>query len=269
MTPEKKGAGIDVQGLAKMYGDKQEGWVHALEDVSFSVSRGEFVSIVGPSGCGKSTLLRILAGLTSASSGSFEITNYDDDSPEASMVFQDDALFPWRTVMQNVTFGLEMRGVDKSKRRKTAGEYIEKVGLGGFEDAYPRELSGGMKQRVNIARAFANDPEVLLMDEPLGALDAQTRHVLQEELMRIWKEEDKTVVYITHSLDEAILMSDRVGLMTSRPGHIKDVYEVNLDRPRDHTDRNSTDFNDLYATLWDSLEDEVQMSLELQRSESQ
>lgn len=257
---------IQVSDLTKVYSSRRGDDVHALNELSFSVETGEFFSLVGPSGCGKSTLLRILARLLPATSGSFEIVTTDSDRPENSMVFQEDALFPWRSVLGNVEFGLELRGVAKEQRRSVARDYIEKVGLAGFEEAYPHQLSGGMKQRVNIARAFANDPEVLLMDEPLGALDAQTRHVLQEELMRIWSEEGKTVVYITHSLEEAILMSDRIGLLTSRPGELKDVYAVDIPRPRTHEDRNKSTFNDLYAALWDSLETEVQTSMELERS---
>lgn len=257
---------ITVTDLTKVYPSRRGESVHALDDLSFSVDRGEFFSLVGPSGCGKSTLLRILARLIEPTSGTFEVVTRDSSRPENAMVFQEDALFPWRSVRRNVEFGLELRGVDAAKRRDVTQTYIEKVGLSGFEEAFPHQLSGGMKQRVNIARAFANDPEVLLMDEPLGALDAQTRHVLQEELMRIWREEDKTVVYITHSLEEAILMSDRIGLLTSRPGQLKDVYEVGLPRPRDHEDRNSSTFNTLYSSLWDSLEDEVQTSMALERS---
>ncbi len=258
---------IRTEDLTKIYrggGDP----VHALDEISFSVSDGEFFSVVGPSGCGKSTLLRILAKLIPETSGSFEIVRTDTTQPENSMVFQEDALFPWRSVRRNIEFGLEMRGIDGDQRRETARSYIDRVGLSGFEDAYPHQLSGGMKQRVNIARAFANDPEVLLMDEPLGALDAQTRNVLQEELMRIWGEEGKTVVYVTHSLEEAILMSDRIALMTSRPGMVKDVFEVDIPRPRDHEIRNTDAFNQLYTTLWDSLETEVQTSMELKRSEA-
>jgi len=258
---------IRTEDLTKVYRGSREN-VHALDDITFSVADGEFFSVVGPSGCGKSTLLRILAKLIPETSGSFEIVRKDTSKPENSMVFQEDALFPWRSVRRNIEFGLEMRGIDSDQRRETALSYIERVGLGGFEDAYPHQLSGGMKQRVNIARAFANDPEVLLMDEPLGALDAQTRHVLQEELMRIWSEENKTVVYVTHSLEEAILMSDRIALMTSRPGRVKDVFEVDIPRPRDHEIFNAAAFNELYTTLWDSLETEVQTSMELQRSEA-
>ena len=257
---------IDVENLSKVYRSRQREDVRALTDLTFSVEEGEFFSLVGPSGCGKSTLLRILARLIEPTSGRFEVVTRDSDRPENSMVFQEDALFPWRSVLGNVVFGLELRGVDADERRAIAQQYIDKVGLSGFERSYPHQLSGGMKQRVNIARAFANDPEVLLMDEPLGALDAQTRHVLQEELLRIWSEEDKTVVYITHSLEEAILMSDRIGLLTSRPGRLKDVYDVSLPRPRAHEDRNTPAFNELYSSLWESLEEEVQTSMELERS---
>ena len=259
---------ISAKSLGKVYRGEHQS-VTALKELSFSVSRGEFFSIVGPSGCGKSTLLRIIARLIDATTGDFEVNSREGSRPENSVVFQEHALFPWRTVQKNVEFGLEMRGVPKQERSSTARDYLRKVGLEGFEDLYPHQLSGGMQQRVNISRAFANDPEVLLMDEPLGALDAQTRHVLQEELLRIWNEEDKTIIYITHSLEEAILMSDRIGLMTSRPGTLKDVYEVDIPRPRTNKTRNRSDFNELYSELWASLEDEVQASMELRPAESE
>jgi len=259
---------ITATDLGKVYRGEHQN-VTALKNLSFSVSRGEFFSIVGPSGCGKSTLLRIIARLIDATTGDFQVNSQDQGRPENSVVFQEHALFPWRTVQDNVEFGLEMRGVPKQERSDTAQDYLRKVGLEGFENLYPHQLSGGMQQRVNISRAFANDPEVLLMDEPLGALDAQTRFVLQEELLRIWNEENKTIIYITHSLEEAILMSDRIGLMTSQPGTLKDVYEVDIPRPRTNKTRNRADFNELHSELWDSLEEEVQASMELRRAESQ
>lgn len=254
---------IEASSLGKVYRSHNRS-VTALEDVTFDVDRGEFFGIIGPSGCGKSTLLRIFAKLIEPTTGDFQIFDQHEEKPENAMVFQDDALFPWRSVQKNVEFGMEMRGIDRAERRKTALEYIERVGLAGFEDSYPHQLSGGMKQRVNIIRAFANDPEVLLMDEPLGALDAQTRYVLQEQLLEIWEEEEKTVLYVTHSLEEAILMCDRIALISSRPGTIKDIYEVDIPRPREPTEvRNSARFNEMYSTLWSELEEEVRVSMEI------
>ncbi len=199
----------------------------AIADFNLDVAEGEFVCVVGPSGCGKSTFLRILAGLDTISSGEVRIVpGADPSQPLNNVVFQEYAIFPWKTVLDNVAFGLEMRGIGKVERYTVAREWIDRVGLRKFADYYPHQISGGMKQRVSIARALANDPQVLLMDEPLGALDAQTRTVLQEELLRIWEANRKTVVYITHSIDEAVLLGDRVVLMTAHPGANKAIFDV-------------------------------------------
>lgn len=230
-----------------------------LDDFQLEVKEGEFLSILGPSGCGKSTFLNILGGLDSQSSGEIFV---DDQvvtgaGNNLGYVFQAYALFPWRTVLENVGAGLEIRGVKRKERREIAKEYIDLVGLGEFTNRYPHELSGGMKQRVAIARALAYQPEVLLMDEPFAALDAQTREVLQYELLRIWEETHKTIVFVTHSIDEAVFLSDRVAVMTARPGRIKEIIEVPLARPRSEELRNSPEFAGIRHQAWELLRDEV------------
>ena len=242
-----------------------DGDIIALQDFNLVVEEGEFLCIVGPSGCGKSTFLRILAGLVTHTSGLVEIVAGDDpDKPLNNVVFQEYAIFPWKTVIDNVAFGLHMRGIDKKTRYKIARDWLERVGLSKFARYYPAQLSGGMKQRVSIARALANDPEVLLMDEPLGALDAQTRAVLQEELLRIWEETRKTVVYITHSIDEAVLLGDRVIIMTAHPGTNKEEFPINLPRPRTIETTSTPEFAALTGDIWQALKDEVQRALQEQ-----
>ncbi len=209
--------------------------VVALEEISLTVAEEEFLVIVGPSGCGKSTLLRLVAGLNEPTSGRILLDGREIEGPSADrgMVFQSYTLFPWLTVQRNVEFGLSLRGVPAAERRRIAGRFIAEVGLEGFEDAYPEQLSGGMRQRTALARALANDPEILLMDEPFGALDSQTRQLMQELLLRIWEHAHKTVLFITHDIDEAILLADRVLVMTARPGRIKKELAISLPRPRD------------------------------------
>ncbi|OFX27354.1 MAG: mannosyltransferase [Armatimonadetes bacterium RBG_16_67_12] len=231
--------------------------VPALDRVSLEVADGEFVCVVGPSGCGKSTLLRILAGLVPQTSGEVVFNTGGSGKPLHSLVFQEYAIFPWKTVLQNVLFGLEMRGVPRAERETAAQAWIERVGLRGFADAYPRQLSGGMRQRVGIARAFVNDPEVLLMDEPMGALDAQTRLLLMDELLRLWEADRKTVVYITHDIEEAVLLGDRVVLMTARPGRPKATFTVPFARPRDIALMASPEFARLSYEIWEALRDEA------------
>lgn len=221
--------------------------------------------IVGPSGCGKSTFLRILAGLTPLTSGSVTIAPGAPGKPLNSVVFQEYAIFPWKTVLDNVAFGLQMRGIGRKERFDVARQWLERVGLLKFEDYFPAQLSGGMKQRVAIARALANDPEVLLMDEPLGALDAQTKTVLQGELMRIWEEYRKTVVYITHSIEEAVLLGDRVVIMTAHPGSNKTEFKVDLPRPRTVQTTATPEFAAMTGQVWQALEDEVRKAMESQR----
>jgi NitT/TauT family transport system ATP-binding protein len=229
----------------------------AIKQLDLTVKQGEFLVIVGPSGCGKSTFLDMIAGLAKPSSGEIFIDGKLITGPalDRGIVLQGYALFPWRTVRKNVEFGLEIKKVPKNQRREISQRYIELVGLHDFEDRYPHELSGGMKQRVAIARALAYDPEVLLMDEPFAAVDAQTREVLQEELLRIWEKTKKTIVFVTHSIDEAIFLADRVAVMTANPGTIKEIINVNLPRPRDGI-RSSADFGWLRHKVWELLQNE-------------
>jgi NitT/TauT family transport system ATP-binding protein len=231
--------------------------VLALDRISLQVSPGEFLCIVGPSGSGKSTLLRVVAGLLSQTSGQVRIEAERPGSPLTAMVFQEHALLPWRTVLDNVSFGPENRGVPRAAREAHAREMLALVGLTRFANLYPHQLSGGMKQRVGIARALANDPEVLLMDEPLASLDAQTRTLMQEELLRIWAALGKTVIYVTHSLEEALLLGDRVVLLTARPGRVSQVFPVDLGRPRGLEVRASPAYGVLLEKLWSQLREEV------------
>jgi NitT/TauT family transport system ATP-binding protein len=236
--------------------------VTAFYGLNLEVYEGEFVCIVGPSGCGKSTFLRVVAGLLPATSGEVKVYPGDADKPLNSLVFQEYALFPWKTALENVAFGPQMRGMPKKQRLELARMWLAKVGLAKFEHAYPDQLSGGMRQRVGIARAFANDPEVLLMDEPLGALDAQTKLILQEELLRLWEEQRKTVIYVTHSLEEAVLLGDRIVLMTAYPGTLKDVYRVNLPRPRTLELTSRPEFGQQTYAIWQALQIEVKKTLD-------
>lgn len=229
--------------------------IEVLADISFEVAEGEFLTIVGPSGCGKTTLLRIMSGLESHTSGHLYIRESDADAPQNAVVFQQQSIYPWLTVEDNITYGLRMRRAPKRLIEERAEEFLEKTGLADFRHAYPAHLSGGMKQRVAIARAFAFDPEIMFMDEPLAALDEQTKYVLQEELLKIWEQSRKTVVYITHSLDEALALSDRVLVMTSsQPGRLRSEYEVPFDRPRHVLElRKQHAYGDLITRLWDDI----------------
>lgn len=211
--------------------------VLALDNVSLSIGDDEFISFVGPSGCGKTTLLRIIAGLDQATAGDVQVDGNPivGPGPKVGMVFQEYSLFPWRSVLDNIAFGPQMKGISKKDRYQSARTFIELVGLQQFEKSYPYELSGGMRQRVAIARALANDPDLLLMDEPFGALDAQTRNKMQAELLTIWERSKKTIVFVTHSVDEAVFLSDRIVVMSPRPGRIKTVVPVSIPRPRDRT----------------------------------
>lgn len=210
----------------------------ALDNVSLEIQDGEFLCFIGPSGCGKTTLLRIIAGLDSPTSGNLTLdgVSITGTDPKRGMVFQEYSLFPWRTVIDNIAFGPQMQeGIQKKAARGMAEKYLELVGLEQFKNSYPYELSGGMRQRVAIARALANEPKVLLMDEPFGALDAQTRNTLQNELLEIWEKKHVTILFVTHSVDEAVFLADRIVVMTSRPGKIKKIVKVGLPRPRDRT----------------------------------
>lgn len=256
---------IEAHNVSRIY-RTAGGDIVALEDFTLDVADGEFVCVVGPSGCGKSTFLRMLAGLDEISAGSIRIASGGTPGrPLNSVVFQEYAIFPWKTVIDNVAFGLQMRGVGKAERLEKARYWLDRVGLAKFAGYYPHQISGGMKQRVSIVRALVNDPEVLLMDEPLGALDAQTRVVLQEELLRIWEETRKTVVYITHSLDEAVLLGDRVILMTAQPGRHLATFSIDLPRPRSIETTNTPRFAAYRAEIWDMLSREVKRAMEQQQ----
>lgn len=263
---------ISIKGLSKVF-TKDDRILTAIDGFDLEVQHGEFVCLLGPSGCGKTTVLRIVAGLESKTSGSVMV--HEDGGHKAGpgiqaekvmnevmgagknrgMVFQEFALFPWRSVRKNIEFGLEMSAVPESERARISSGLIDLVGLKGFEDAHPRELSGGMKQRVAIARALANDPEVLLMDEPFGSLDAQTRNLMQKELLRIWGSAQKTVMFVTHSVEEAVFLADKIVVMTARPGKVREIIPVTLARPRDRTSR---EFIEIRSKVLAELEEEFE-----------
>ena len=250
-------AKITIAGLTKTFPTRSGPFV-ALDGISLDIERGSFCTIVGPSGCGKTTLLRILAGLETAGAGRAAIAVDDPTKPLNAMVFQGESIFPWMTVWNNAAYGLRMRGASRAHIQETVGHYLDRTGLLPFADRYPYQLSGGMKQRVAIARAFATDPEVLLIDEPFSALDEQNRTLLQEELLRIWDEDKKTVVFITHSVDEAVTLGDRIVVMTAHPGHIKSVVEVPFARPRGVLElRRDPAYGALVFRIWGDLRDEV------------
>jgi NitT/TauT family transport system ATP-binding protein len=233
--------------------------VTVLDGVDLSIRKGEFITLVGPSGSGKSVLLDIIGGLTQATGGDVQLDGrrITRPDPKTGYVFQQYALFPWRTALANIEYALEVRGVAKAERTATARHLLALFGLAGFEDRFPNQLSGGMQQRVAIARALASNPEVLLMDEPFAALDQQTRELLQGELLRIWGKIKTTVIFVTHSIDEAIFLADRVVVMTARPGAVKEIIDIDLPRPRDGDIRASAEFNSYRARVWDVLRDEV------------
>ena len=250
---------IKLTGVSKAFGDR-----HVLRDIDLTVRKGEFVALLGASGSGKTTLLRILAGLETATAGTIETdTPAGSDRPENSMVFQGESIFPWMTVWNNAAYGLRMRNAPAAVIKERVGHYLDATGLTRFADYYPHQLSGGMKQRVSIARAFANDPEILLMDEPFSALDAQNKLLLQEELLRIWDEQKKTVVFITHSVDEAVFLGDRIMVMTAQPGKVKSFVRVPLARPRNLIElQKAPEFGELVHRIWSGLRDEVQRARE-------
>ncbi len=256
MTPPRKGARIEIAKLGKTF-EGSRGTVQALVEIDLSIAPGEFLCIVGPSGCGKSTLLRILAGLEKQSTGRFTIDAAGWAVTNA-MVFQESGLFPWMSVEENIGFGLMTRGVARSEIRDRVDGAMKLVGLSKFRRHFPHQLSGGMRQRGAIARAFVTDPAVLFMDEPFAALDAQNRVILQEELVRLWEETGKTVVYITHSIDEALFLGDRTVIMTAQPGRIKDIMPVPFPHPRHLMELSaSPEFGELKLKIWRELEGEV------------
>ena len=244
---------IQIDRLTKSFGETQ-----ALADFTLTVAEGEFVCIVGPSGCGKTTALRILAGLEKADSGRVDIRPGGGERPQNAMVFQEHGLFPWMTVEDNVALSLEMRGVGRRERREKAAFFLEMIGLTRFRRHYPRQLSGGMRQRVSLARALMADPEILLMDEPFAALDAQNKMILQDELLSIWEGSHKTVLFITHGIDEAIALGDRIVVMSAQPGRIKAIVPIEFPRPRSAVElRGDPRFGALQLSIWRMLEDEV------------
>lgn len=250
---------ISVQGISKRYGSFQ-----AVEHVNLEIAKGEFVVLLGASGCGKSTLLNLITGFDQPTSGRIvvngrEVTKVD---PHCGMVFQQYALFPWLTVRDNVAFGLKMKGISRSQRNETAQRFIEMVGLNGFEDKYPNALSGGMRQRVSIARVLANDPDVILLDEPFAALDAMTRQVLQDELLQIYEKSKKTIIFITHSIDEALLLSTRMLIMSARPGRVVTDIMNDLPMPRNAEVQLSPRYNELKSQIWGTVQSEVMRSLQ-------
>lgn len=255
------GAKVLVRNVSKRFPDRTGQELLVLDDVSLSIAEDEFVALVGPSGCGKSTLLRMVADLHQPSSGDIEVVRSSPDRAPTAVVFQEHALFPWLTVRENVVFGPRNRGMPKGQRNELADHQLQRLGLKGFGDYYPYQLSGGMKQRVGIARALAQDPDVLLMDEPLAALDAQTRTLLQEQIMELREETKSTILYVTHAIDEAVFLSDRVVLMTARPGRIKEEIPVDLPRPRDPRIRGSAEFARMSQEIWDHLRDEVERAM--------
>lgn len=256
---------FECQGLCKVF-QSRNGAVNALEDATFKAGDREFLCLVGPSGCGKTTLLKLIAGLVLPTSGRIVFSStLPDDQPRSALVFQDHGLFPWMTVLDNVAFGLEMRGIKKQERRERAQSFIQKVGLAQFAESFPHELSVGMRQRVGIARAFVANTPILLMDEPFGALDAQTKLVLREDLLSLWREESKLVVYVTHDIEEAVLLGDRVLVMTGRPGRIREEIPIPISRPRDLSAKEQPEVTEIKWQIWKMLEEEVKKSLWIPR----
>jgi NitT/TauT family transport system ATP-binding protein len=244
---------IRIRNLTKRYGA-----LTVLDDISLDIAEGTFFVIVGPSGCGKTTLLRHLGGLDTITSGTVEIARRAPGRPASAMVFQGDSIFPWMTVWDNAAYGLRMRHAPAEEVRRAVGFYLERTGLTRYAKLYPHQLSGGMRQRVSIARAFANDSDVLLMDEPFSALDEQNRTILQQELLRIWEEDKKTVVFITHSVDEAVTLGDKIMVMSASPGRAKTVLDVPLARPRNVLElRHDQRYGEMVYEIWGHLKDEV------------
>lgn len=257
LAPSSVDSRVAVEGLTHTYPGRH-GPVIALQDVSLALREGEFCAVIGPSGCGKTTLLHILAGLIQPTSGAVRLPDRVDGGRAVALVFQGVSTFPWFTVLQNVAYGLRLLGVGAEERHARALRQIDRVGLTRFRDAYPHQLSEGMRQRVSIARALAVDPDVLLMDEPFASLDEQNRLLLQDELLQLWQVSRKTVLFVTHSLDEALRLADRILVMTAGPGRIKAEVAVPFPRPRDfRAIRREPGYGELSARLWDELRDEV------------
>ncbi len=256
---------VEARNLTKEF-TRGDDTLVALSEINLSIKAGEFVALLGASGCGKTTLLRTVDGLEHATSGEMLIDGRPKTAPgfDRGFVFQQDNLFPWRTVINNVALGLELQGTRAKEARETARGYLDLVGLGSFEKHYPHELSGGMRQRVNLARAFAIQPDILLMDEPFAALDAQTREVMQTELLRLWRQtHERTVLFVTHQIDEAIFLADRIVVMTARPGRVKEIIKVPFDRPRTLEMKRTAEFGEVYQHIWKIIEEEVRFSMGL------
>ena len=254
MTENNKGkVWVKTEHVEKVFHSKKKGDTVALEDVNLEIYDGEFVCLLGPSGCGKTTLLRMIGGLDVPTGGNIQIDGkiVDGPSPKMTMVFQEYSLFPWRTIEENVGFGLEMMKMDKEQRKAEVKKRLDLVGLTNFAYSYPYELSGGMRQRAAVARALASDPAVMLMDEPFGALDAQTRNRMQNQLLEIWQATKKTILFVTHSVDEAVYLSDRVIVLSPRPGKVNSIYTIDLPRPRD---RSSAEFARLRKEILSEIE---------------
>jgi NitT/TauT family transport system ATP-binding protein len=260
---KEKSPGLTCHRISKVYASKN-GVVPALEDVSFSVAKDEFVCIVGPSGCGKSTLMKILAGLIKPTTGELI---YEESpakgKPRNALVFQEHGLLPWMTLLDNVALGLEMQGIPSKERYQRTREFLDQVGLSAFAGYYPHELSMGMRQRAALVRALLSDPLLLLMDEPFSSLDSQIRLVLQEELLRIWRDQRKMVVFVTHDIEEAILLGDRVLVMSGRPGRIQAEFRIPLGRPRNLRDDENPEVQEIKWNIWKAIEQEVRRSLQV------
>jgi NitT/TauT family transport system ATP-binding protein len=263
MTPNPASK-LVVHNLRKSFRSQRSAEpIQVFDDISFEVYPSEFISLVGPSGCGKTTFLRILDGLIPRDEGEILLDGKAviKPGPDKGFVFQDSSLLLWRTVIDNVILGLELQGVNKKEARKKAQDYIVLVGLKGFEQHYPHELSGGMQQRVNLARALIVDPEILLMDEPFASLDAQTREIMQAELLKMWRQTRKTVIFVTHQIEEAIYLSDRVVVFSARPAKIREIVKVDLPRPRSLTVKRSPKFLELADHVWNLIQQEVLKSM--------
>jgi NitT/TauT family transport system ATP-binding protein len=254
---------LEVEGVCKTFATARGATVEALRDVSFTVAPGEFIAIVGASGSGKSTLLRIIDGLTAPSSGRVLVDGKPVIRPgtDRAMVFQADTLLPWSSILDNVGYGLRLQGKSLADARKAAMPYLELAGLAGFGELYPHQLSGGMRQRANVARALAVEPEILLLDEPFAALDAQTREIMQTELLEIWMRDRKSVILITHQIDEAVFLADRVIVFSARPGRVRDIIPIALPRPRDFAVKRTAEFGAYVDRIWSLIEAEVRAAM--------
>jgi NitT/TauT family transport system ATP-binding protein len=264
VAPATGGATVEAIGLGRQF-VTPSGTIEAVRNLDIAVGAGEFCVIVGPSGCGKSTFLRMVAGLDSPTDGELRIARPDGSTPSNAVVFQGRSLFPWLTIRDNLGYGLRLSGAGRSERAATVDQLLQVLGLGAFGDVYPHQVSEGMRQRVAIGRALAVDPDLLLMDEPFGALDEQTRFILQEELLRIWESSGKTVIFITHSIDEAITLADRIVVMSAQPGTVRAIIDVPFGRPRTMTAvRSDPAFGTLFNQAWDLLKDEVTRARQMQ-----